>query len=194
MDRWKNNRINEWTWRNGEVGQNVDNCWIWVGALWKLMNYSFYFSVWLKFFLRQSLKTITDDAFRESSHRHSGANARNGIRLVVSRLHTPCPPTLPHPILSRQMGPALPPDPTPPTTTTFLTSIRAPFSLSSDRLALSNSSCISDSWSWRSLISVWCCSRSIFTWNSLAGEEAHQRDCAKPYIFFIQSDLKHTDG
>lgn len=86
-----------------------------------------------------------------------------------------------HPILSRQMGPLLAPTPQP------LTSIRTPFSLSSDRLALSNSSCISESWSWRSLISVWCCSRSIFTWNSLAGKEDYQRD--SPGLCLFSSSL-----
>lgn len=108
----------------------------------------------------------------ESSHRHSAANTRNRLWLIVSSL-----PHL-HPSHPLQADTFISADPTVP-----LTSIRAPFSLSSDRLALSNSSCISESWSWRSLISVWCCSRSIFTWNSLAGKKAHQRDSPGPSFF-----------
>lgn len=50
----------------------------------------------------------------------------------------------------------------------WLTAMMMSFSPSSaDFLAESSSSCISDSWSCRSLISVWYCSLSIFTWNSL---------------------------
>lgn len=44
-----------------------------------------------------------------------------------------------------------------------------------DFLAESSSSCISDSWSCRSLISVWYCSRSIFTWKSLTTRAACEK-------------------
>lgn len=138
------------------------------------MNYSFYFSVWLKIFLRQCLKTITYDALTESSYRHSSKCTQQNMALST-QFHPPLP------ILFKQMGPLVTWPHCP------LTSIRAPFSLSSDRLALSNSSCISESWSWRSLISVWCCSRSIFTWNSLAEKQAHQRD--SPRLCFFPSSL-----
>lgn len=55
-----------------------------------------------------------------------------------------------------------------------ITAIRMSFSPSApDFLAKSSSSCISDSWSCRSLISVWYCSLSIFTWNSLTNHTKH---------------------
>lgn len=96
-----------------------------------------------------------------------------------NRVWLPVPPPIPYCPGRRGLSCHLTPAP--------LTSIRAPFSLSSDCLALSNSSCISESWSWRSLISVWCCSRSIFTWNSLAGKEAHER--VSPGLCLFSSSL-----
>lgn len=65
----------------------------------------------------------------------------------------------------------------------------APFSLSSDCFALSSSSCISESWSWKSLISVWCCSRSIFTWNSLA-EKGNPWEILLVSAYFIQTAFR----
>ena len=44
-----------------KVWQNVDDCWIWVGAPWEFVYCSFYFTVWLKFFVRQGLKPINPE-------------------------------------------------------------------------------------------------------------------------------------
>lgn len=51
-----------------------------------------------------------------------------------------------------------------------------------DFLAVSSSSCISDSWSCRSLISVWYCSLSIFTWNSLTNHNVSQDSAGAIHI------------